>query len=219
MKKYFFTFIFVLAAFLLPVSSFAKENNIDLPEASQKSGMDYFDSLRNRASIRAYADKELSLQDLGDVLWTAGGTKTPGGKWVIPFAMHTDPTCKIYVTSSKGTYLYNGKKHSLELVTAEDLRAKVAEQDFVETAPNVLILVASTKPLVDKLGKKSKQEALELAHLSYGATMQDVYLAASSKGMATCYVGHIKKNAVNEPLNLEAGEMFFGVMPLGYPVE
>ena len=30
--------------------------------------MDYFDALRNRASIRAFSEKELSMQDLGDVL-------------------------------------------------------------------------------------------------------------------------------------------------------
>ena len=219
MKKYFFKVVVVLAIFLLPVSVFAQEKNIVFPPVSEKSGMDYFDSLRNRASIRAYAEKDLSLQDLGDVLWTAGGMKTPGGKWVIPFAMHTSPTCKIYVTGSKGTYLYNGEKHALELVVAEDLRATLAEQEFVQTAPNVLILVASTKPLASKLGNKNKQEISDLIYLSCGAIMQDVYLAASSKGLATCYIGLIKKNAVNKVLSLKEGETYFGAMPLGYPVE
>ena len=219
MKKYFFKVVVVLAALLLPVSALAQEKNIALPQVSEKSGMDYFDSLRNRASIRAFADKDLSLQDLGDVLWTAGGVKTPGGKWVIPFAMHTDPTCKIYVTGSNGTYLYNGAKHTLELVATQDLRAKIAEQEFVQTAPNVLILVADTKPLANKLGNKNKQEVSDFVTLSCGAIMQDVYLAASSKGLATCYIGLIKKNAVKEVLNLKDGETYFGAMPLGYPVE
>ena len=219
MKKYSFKILFVLMAFLLPVSAFAQGKEIALPAVSEKSGMDYFDSLRNRASIRAYADKDLSPQDLGDVLWSAGGTKTPGGKWVIPFAMHTDPTCKIYVTSNKGTYLYNGKKHALELVVLEDLRDKIAEQDFVKSAPTVLILVADPKPLADTLRTRSKQEISELAHLSYGAIMQDVYLTASSKGLATCYIGHVKKNAVREVLGLKDDEVYFGAMPLGYPVE
>ena len=223
MNKIVLKIVLVIAALVLPlglpVAALAQEETIALPQVSEKSGADYFDCLRNRASIRAYADKDLSLQDLGDVLWTAGGLKSPGGKYVIPYAMHTDPTCKISVLGSKGAYLYEGEKHALELVLAEDLRTKATLQDFAHSAPYVLALVASPSPLANKLSKKSLDEVLDTVYLSCGAIMQDVYLAASAKGMATCYIASVKRDALKEPLKLKDDEIFFGAMPLGYVVE
>ncbi len=212
--------VFVFFAFILPGASFAqKDGNIKLPEVSGVSGMDYFDALRNRASIRAFSEKELSMQDLGDVLWTAGGRKSPGGKWVVPYAMRTDPTCRIFVTCASGTYLYDGTAHSLKFINNSDLRAEVAIQEFVGEAPVVLVFVANPAPLQSKLNGKGRDEALDVVYLSAGAIMQDVYLAASAKNLATCYIGNIKHGEWEKTLGLSEGEIYFGSMPVGYMAE
>lgn len=219
MSKYVLRILTLLFVFALPAYAKVQAKETVLPEVSVKSGMDYFDSLRNRASIRAYAEKELTSQDLGDVLWTAGGLKNPGGKWVVPFAMNAGPTCKIYVTSAKGTELYDGKAHSLNLVLPNDLRTKLTLQDFAHSAPYMLILVASPKLLANKNRNKNIEEILDTVYLSCGAVMQNIYLAASAKGLATCYIGSVKKDVFKEFLPLEDGEVFLGVMPLGYVQE
>ena len=212
--------VFMFLAFVLPGISFAKNgNDIKLPEVSESSGMDYFDALRNRASIRAFSEKELSMQDLGDVLWTAGGRKSLGGKWVIPYAMRTDPTCRIFVTCAFGTYLYDGTAHSLKFVNSSDLRAEVAVQEFVGEAPVVLIFVANPAPLESKAKGKGRDEALDTVYLSAGAIMQDVYLAASAKSLATCYIGNIRHGEWEKGLGLSEGEIYFGSMPVGYMAE
>lgn len=190
---------------------------IKLPPPSLKSGADLFDAVRERMSIRAFADRELNLQDLADVLWAAGGQKTPGGKWVIPYAMRTAPTCKIYVTGNNGTYLYDGAKHSLHQVLPNDLRGVVAEQNFVSTAPYVILLVSSPDALLEKRHDRDPDHVMNMTYISYGAVMQDIYLTAAAKGLATCYIGSVKPESLKEPLKLSATERFFGVMPIGYP--
>ena len=190
---------------------------ITLPQPALKSGVDLFDAVRERVSTRAFADRELKLQDLSDVLWAAGGQKTPGGKWVIPYAMRTEPTCKIYITGAKGTYLYDGAKHNLRQVLADDLRGAVAEQNFVSTAPYVILLVSSPEVLLEKMHDRDPDHVMNMTYISYGAIMQDVYLTAAAKGLATCYIGSVKPDALKAPLKLLGTERFFGVMPIGYP--
>ena len=185
----------------------------------RKSDADYFDALRTRESIRAYDATPLSLQDLGDVLWTAGGQKTPGGKWIIPYAMRTEPTCKIYVACAEGLYFYDGESHSLSLVYDKDLRTELSVQEFAHSAPYSLVFVITPDPLIKKMPNKSPREVLDLIYLSCGAIMQDVYLAAAAKGLGTCYVANIKPKALNEPLKLGENDIFLGVMPIGYILE
>jgi len=213
-------FVFAIALFVSPAVSFAETGkDIKLPEVSQLSGADYFDALRNRASLRAFAEADLSMQDLGDVLWAAGGQKTPGGKWVIPYAMRTDPTCQIFVLLAAGTYLYDGAAHSLKFINQQDLRTEAGMQEFVGEAPAVLVFVADPQPLLNKVENRSRDEALDSVYLSAGAIMQDVYLAASAKKLATCYIGSIKHGEWEKELNLLEGQIYFGAMPLGHMAE
>ncbi|MBQ4132555.1 MAG: nitroreductase family protein [Desulfovibrionaceae bacterium] len=217
MKK---VFCLLLGLLLLsvPVTSQAGEKNIALPPVSELSGTDLFQAVKERSSLRAFSEKELSLQDLGDALWTAAGVKTPGGKWVIPFARRTSPTFKVYVTGEKGTYLYNGAEHLLEFVSVQDLRGEAVLQDFAAEAPALLLYVASPEPL---LGKDSRplEEVLHSVYLSCGAAMQNVYLTAAARELATCYIGSIKHGEWEKELKMTPQEFYYGAMPLGYPAE
>ncbi len=227
--KNFFCNTVILSTFLLflglPVSEAAQSNAsqeqtiITLPSPDEKAGADLFEAIRSRTSIRAYSNKIPAREVLADVLWAAGGQKTPGGKWVIPYAWKTEPTCKIYLTCAGGTYLYNGAENTLQLVVSEDLRGEIGEQDFVSTAPYVILLVASPEPLLSRIKDAKEEEINKISYISYGAIMQDIYLAATAKGLATCYVASVKENVIKDVLKLPDNEVFFGLMTLGYPKE
>ena len=203
---------------LVAAPAFAQSGkDIQLPAVSALAGVDLYDALRGRESLRAFDSKELALQDLGDVLWAANGQKTPGGKWIIPFARRTDPTFRVYVTGKDGTYLYQGSEHKLSYVHNRDLRASVALQDFVAEAPVVLIFVVDPSPLRSKALNQPLEEVLYTIYLSCGASMQDIYLVAAAKHMATCFIGSIKHGDWEDGL-VKEGEAYYGCMPLGYAV-
>lgn len=74
------------------------------------------------------------MQDLSDLLYAANGINRPeSGKRTAPSALNRQDI-KIYVCLPEGAYLYNAKRHSLELVNKADLRQS--------EAPVCLVLVS-----------------------------------------------------------------------------
>ena len=99
-------------------------------------------ALSDRHSDREYAAKELSLQDLSDLLWAANGINRPDGKRTAPSALNKQDI-DIYVIMKEGAYLYDAKANSLQPIAKGDHRAAVAgSQDFVKSAPVSLVLVS-----------------------------------------------------------------------------
>lgn len=75
-------------------------------------------ALSDRHSDREYAAKELSLQDLSDLLWAANGINRPDGKRTAPSALNKQDI-DIYVIMKEGAYLYDAKANSLQPMLKE----------------------------------------------------------------------------------------------------
>ena len=71
-----FSFLFTLAA------------DIRLPAPQKKGGMSLMEALNSRKTIRKYQDKELSLQQISNLLWAACGVNRPDGKRTAPTAVN-----------------------------------------------------------------------------------------------------------------------------------
>jgi len=139
MKRIFFT----LGMLLMLNSLYAQQmKQIMLITPDKNRGNSIMKSLDSRRSIREYSTKELSLQDLSDLLWAAWGINGTNGKRTVPTASnHKD--IKVYACMAGGTYLYDAVKNILELIAEGDLRpALSAEQEFVKDAPVVLLIVS-----------------------------------------------------------------------------
>jgi nitroreductase len=106
----------MLAAELQPV----KLNPPDL-----KRGLPFMEALAGRASAREFSEKELSLQDLSDLLWAADGINRPAeNKSTASSAMNAHDI-RIYVFMKDGAYLYDAPKHELAPVLAGDFRSQI----------------------------------------------------------------------------------------------
>ena len=83
------------------------------------------EALAVRASAREYSEKDLSLQDLSDLLWAADGMSRPAeNKSTAPSAMNSHDI-RIYVFMKDGAYLYDAPKHELLPVLAGDFRSQI----------------------------------------------------------------------------------------------
>ncbi len=115
-----------IAAFILLLSGWliaAELQVIKLDPPSLKRGLPLMEALSVRASAREYAEKELSLQDLSDLLWAADGMSRPAeNKSTAPSAMNAHDI-RIYVFLKQGAFLYDSPKHELTPVLAGDFRS------------------------------------------------------------------------------------------------
>ena len=83
-------------------------------------------------------EKELTLQQLSDMLWAANGINRPDGRRTSPSARNKQEI-DIYITTARGVYLYDAVKNILIGISAEDIRAKTGGQPFVkDAAVNIL---------------------------------------------------------------------------------
>ncbi|MGB8958436.1 MAG: SagB/ThcOx family dehydrogenase [Candidatus Aminicenantales bacterium] len=115
------------ALLLVPVLSWGQPQElkmIKLNEPNKTKGLPVMEAFALRASVREWSDKDLSLQDLSDLLWAADGINRPDGKRTAPSAMNVQDV-DIYVLMKDGAYLYDAAAHALKPIVAGDHRSEV----------------------------------------------------------------------------------------------
>lgn len=116
---------FIFAALLLVVTMHAQDlKTIKLDSPDKNRGSSVMKALSDRHSDREYASKELSLQDLSDLLWAANGINRPDGKRTAPSALNKQDI-DIYVIMKEGAYLYDAKANSLQPIAKGDHRQRL----------------------------------------------------------------------------------------------
>lgn len=148
----------------------------------QESGITLYEAMKNRASIRDYADEGLTLEQLSGILWAAAGQNRPDGKLTTPSAMGLYPI-KVYVILPNGVYLYSSKDHDLTLVKKGDHRQMAGTQDFVTTAQLNLMYVTDLELFDQRPFYPTEEERLFVSALDAGHYSQNVGLWAAANGM------------------------------------
>jgi len=114
-----------LALFLSGWLQAAELQAIKLNPPDLKRGLPFMQALSVKASAREYSEKELSLQDLSDLLWAADGINRPAeNKSTASSAMNAHDI-RIYVFMKEGVYWYDQMEHELSPVLAGDCRAQI----------------------------------------------------------------------------------------------
>jgi nitroreductase len=113
---------------LLPVLTWAQAQElktIKLNEPNKKRGLPVMEALSVRASVREWSDKEVSLQDLSDLLWAANGINRPESKKRTAASAQNAQDVDIYVFMKDGAYLYDALGQALVPVVAGDYRNEI----------------------------------------------------------------------------------------------
>ncbi len=222
MKKIIFTFVVILIATVIFIflntkgsevnnTSVSGKEKIKLPDPNTTGGMPLMDALRNRKSSRKFSDKMLSDQMLSDLLWAAFGINRPeSGLRTAPTANNTQ-AMDIYVIMHSGTYIYNAKDNSLDLITDEDLSEFAGSQDFVKIAPVNLVYVAD----YSKMKSGSEKEIYSGAHT--GFIGENVYLFCTSAGLNTVIRAWVDKEELKKRLKLKEEQHIILAQTVGYP--
>ena len=173
---------------------------IALPQPAE-SGASLLDALKNRASVREYSSAELSLEQLGGVLWAASGVNRPAeGRRTAPSALALYPV-RVYAFFKDGTYLYEPASHSLQRVLDGDNRKLTGMQDFVYTAPLNLLYVAD----MSVFGPSGipADKGRYLAGLDAAGYAQNVNLYCAAERMASITRGSYPEEQALAALSLD----------------
>ena len=209
MKKGILTFVVLL---IWTICSAQVIENIPLPPAQKTGGMPLMEAFQLRKSQRSYSSKELTSQQISNLLWAAYGINRPDGFRTVPAAKNWYEY-DIYILKQDGWFLYEVSKHSLLKMGNEDLRIYGGTQDFVKAAPVILVYVADFGRMNDTTDELRKFfSAVDVGYIS-----QNVYLWCASENLATIILGQVDKVKVREVLKLKPDQQVILSQPVAYP--
>jgi SagB-type dehydrogenase family enzyme len=186
------TWILIMAS-ILTLSMNAQDIQLLAPQIS--GGMPLMEALANRKTNRDFTQNELTPQQLSNLLWAAAGVNRPDGRRTAPTARNAQQI-EIYVLNKQGAYLYMPKEHALKLIAAGDHRKSGASQEHFQDCPLMLIIVAN----YDKMEGYSNEAKAMYEGTDSGNVSQNIYLYCTSEGLATCALGSIHRDKLQELL-------------------
>ena len=188
----------------------AAEGDIALPKPDIKGGKPFMQCVYERRTLRNFDSKVLPLQTVSEILFVADGITRKDGRKTVPTARNKQNQ-SVYAFTADGVYLYNAKKHALELKFKGDHRAACGLQDFHKIAPLVLVFVSD----MSAVGNTVEQQCLYAGNHS-GSASQNVYLYAASNDLATVVCGLLDRKKIKKLLNLKEEQMVIFSQPIGY---
>ena len=195
-----------LSSIVMMLGCYLHAQDLKLPAPERTGGMPLMDALNRRHSSRSFLDKELSLQQLSNLLWAANGFNRDD-KRTAPSANNRQEL-ELYVTTQKALYFYDARNHLLREVKKGDFRGVTGAQDFVSKVPLNLIFVVDMQ----------KASGREYAFTGCGFVSQNIYLYCASEGLGSVVRGMFDKDKLQALLGLEATQEVLLTQSVGYPV-
>jgi len=199
---------------LVLVVQFSVAQSIDtipLPDPVRQGGKPLMQALNDRHSSRNYSEKELTPQQLSDLLWAANGINRPDGRRTSPSARNKQEI-DIYITTARGAFLYDAVKNILIGKTAEDIRAKTGGQPFVKDAAVNILYVCDKS----RAASSDVTSALINGAFTAGACAQNVYLYCTSEGLGSVVRGSFSSDELNVLLKLSDRQVIIMAQTVGH---
>lgn len=194
---------------MFSLASFAQDIELITPESGE--GLNVMRAFVERRSTREFDSKELSLQDLSNILWATMGVNRQDNKLTAPSCMNKQEI-RLFAVTGKGAYEYIPVNHLLRHVADGDFRPVVAgAQTFVQEAPLCLVMVAD----MEKFGS-ADAGAMTMAAIDAGIVTENACLAAAGLGLATVPRASMDAGRVSEILGLSDKQIPLMNTPIGY---
>lgn len=208
----FLSLVFILSA-IAASGARAEQQTKTLPAPLMEGGAPLMTALAKRQSIRAFDTKALPAETLSNLLWAAFGVNRKDKEERTAPSWRGSKATDIYVATPEALWLYDPVKHALSHVMDGDLRERTGRQPFPATAPLVLIYVADRA----RMAEAPEADHYVYAHADAGFISQNVYLFASSEGLATVVLGNVEKPELAKAMKLRGNQILTFTQPVGFP--
>jgi SagB-type dehydrogenase family enzyme len=196
----------------------ANEKEIILPQPTLKGKVSLEEAIFKRRSQREFQRKELSLEQIGQLLWAAQGITAKRGGFnfrAAPSAGALYPL-ELYALTKDGLYHYIPAGHKLENLSDKDLRGDLARaalgQGSLASAALDIVICAVYERVTSKYG----QRGVRYVHIEAGHAAQNIHLQAVALGLGSAPIGAFNDTAVKKCLLLPAACEPLYIIPIGY---
>lgn len=196
------------------------DKEIALPQPQYESETSIEEALRQRRSIRNYAEKALTLEEVGQLLWAAQGITDERGYRTAPSAGALYPL-ELYVVVGEvemldpGVYHYDPHNHALQPVADGDRRQALTKealgQSYIRRGAIDIIFTGIYERTTNKYGHRGRQ----YVHMEAGHAAQNVYLQCVPLELGTVVVGAFGDEGVQDVLELPEERVPLYIMPVG----
>ncbi|MFH1957438.1 MAG: protein-L-isoaspartate(D-aspartate) O-methyltransferase [bacterium] len=202
-----------------------------LPAPEHKGKISVEEAISKRKSVRNYKNQPLSISEVSQMLWAAGGLCRPenGKTDAVSGATRSFPSAggrypfEIYLFAGNvkgippGLYRYEWEEHRLKILQDGDLRKALAAaclgQDFINDAPATIVFTGIEKKLRSGYGERGiRYSVMDIGHAG-----QNIYLQAGALGLGTVAVGAFNEEDLKKLIGVK-GEIPLYVFPFGQPL-
>ena len=193
---------------------------IELPDPVYDSDTSIEAALHKRRSLREYQPGELTLAEVGQLLWAAQGVTGAKGQRTAPSAGALYPL-EVYLVSREvaelaaGIYHYLPSEHALLCIAEGDIQEELSwaalGQESLRQAAATIALTAMYERTAHKYGERAER----YVHMEVGSAAQNVALQAESLGLGTVFIGAFRDDEVKKILALPVDEHPLCLLPVG----
>ncbi len=172
-------------------------------------------AISNRRSVRAYSDKKLNMEQIGQLLWAAQGITDKRGYRAAPSAGALYPL-ELYVAKEDGLYHYIPKGHKLRKVSDDDLRHKLRAASLFQSSVSAAAIDIIICAVYDRITSKYGKRGARYTDIEVGHAAQNIHLEAVALGLASVPIGAFRDDEVAKVLSLPEDEVPLYIIPVGY---
>jgi SagB-type dehydrogenase family enzyme len=201
-----------------------KGEPMNLPAPALDGDVSLEKAIKERRTVRSFADKPLTVGQLSQILWAAQGiTDNRGLKRAAPSGGALYPV-DVYVVVGKngvrelahGGYHYDPLHHSIEKILDTDARDDVAvaslRQMWMSTAPVILVITAEYRRITIKYGERGKRYAM----IEVGHICQNIFLQCQALRLCAGIVGAFYDAEVARAVSTRKDHEPLIIMPVGW---
>jgi SagB-type dehydrogenase family enzyme len=187
---------------------------VTLPEPSIEGGLPTARAVASRRSTRSYSGQPLSLEELSRFLFLTSGISAdrfgnarrtaPSSGALYPIEVY--PIVNNAAGMERGVYHYAYREHALELIRAEDMRARLVDQGLGQEFLGQCGAVLFVTMILQRMRPKYQDRSYRYGLLEAGHVGENAYLAATEMGLGACGIGAFMDDAMNEMLGIDGVE-------------
>ena len=189
---------------------------INLPPPKTQGNISIEQSIAQRRSEREIDEREISQEQLSQILWAAQGiTDNSFGFRAAPSAGSLYPL-SFYVAEKDGVFRYIPDGHKLLEISHTDVRPQLLRaslgQSYIREAPVDIIIAANFAVTQAKYG----QRAFRYVCMEVGHAAENIQLQAVALGLVSVPVGSFWDDVVRADLSIPDTQDPLYIIPIGY---